>query len=211
MDSRLQDLYRLYELYEQRALGQVYIQKPQAQESKITQNTLKDSIEHCRLCQRSKLASPSFGLLQESSRVAFITQVSLLNAKNHFLENKSAKMLQDIISKVFRFSSREYSLLSLLKCGDMFGSAQEVEICKQYLVQQLGNIPQALVFCFLDEVGLEVFDFLDRSLFGRVVEWQGRHIIFTHSLTTLARNPSLKQESLHHMRLAQEILAGGIA
>lgn len=201
--QRLQILSKLQEYYMLKSFGQMYMQK-EVQENKILNNSLKDSIEHCRLCQRSKISKPYFGILKEDCKLAFVTQTSLLDAKNAFLETRSAKMLQDIAKHVLKLS--QYSLLSLLKCGDVFEKTPDLEICKLHLFAQLKSLQGAIILCFLDEEGLGFFDFQEKDLFGKPLKWQGQTIIFTHSLISLSKNPSLKKETMQHLLLAKGFL-----
>ncbi|RDU71903.1 hypothetical protein CQA57_07370 [Helicobacter anseris] len=205
MQERLKDLYRLQELYLLRAFGQEFVeQKVQLQEQ--LQNSSYDDILNCRLCHRSKMSKPIVGMIHNQSKVSFVTQTPVLNPKGLFLQTRSAQMLQSIISNVLHFSLSDCSIFSLLKCGEMFEYAQEVEICKNHLFEQLKTLPNSVILCFLDMQALETFRLKQKDLFGKITEWNNQKIIFTHSLKTLSKNPSLKKETMQHLLLLKENL-----
>lgn len=204
MHQRLKHLYRLQDLYMLQSFGQTYIdQQPQPS---FIQDSSQDSIKNCNLCDRSKISRPIVGILNPRSKVVFVTQTPLIDQKGLFLQTRSAKMLQDIIQKVLCLRNQEYSVLSLLKCGDIFEYNSDVEICKEFLLNQLNIAPNALVLCFLDAQSLEVFDFKGSHLFGNFIKWNNQQIIFTHSLKTLSKNPSLKKETMMHLLMVKELL-----
>lgn len=204
MQERLKDLYRLQELYLLQAFGQEFVeQKVRIQEQ--SQNSSYDDILNCRLCHRSKMSKPIVGMIHNQSKVSFVTQIPVLNSKGFFLQTRSAQMLQSIISNVLHYSLNDCSIFSLLKCGEVF-EYTEVEICKNHLFEQLRTLKDSIIFCFLDVWALEIFGLKQKDLFGKITEWNDQKIIFTYSLKTLSKNPSLKKETMQHLLLLKEAL-----
>ncbi|WP_104696857.1 MULTISPECIES: uracil-DNA glycosylase family protein [unclassified Helicobacter] len=205
MQQRLEDLYRLQDLYMLQSFGQIYIDAKQPK-TLPSQDSSQDSIQNCNLCDRSKISKPTIGVLNPKSKIIFVTQTPLTDEKGLFLQTRSAKMLQDIIQKVLYLRIQECSILSLLKCGNIFEYNNDVEVCKKYLFDQLKARPDALILCFLDLPALKIFGFKEDYLFGRFIKWNNQQIIFTHSLKTLSKNPSLKKETMTHLLMVKELL-----
>lgn len=205
MQNRLKDLYKLQELYLLRFFGQEFIDKEILEEKNI-QDSSNDSISNCNLCLRSKLSKPIVGIMHSQSKIAFVTQVPVLNSRGLFLQTRSAQMLQSIIFNIFHLTFNECSIFSLLKCGEIFEYGSEVEICKKHLFNQIQSIPNTSILCFLDLEALEIFELKERDLFGKITEWNNQKIIFTYSLKTLVKNPSLKKETMQHLLLLKENL-----
>lgn len=210
--SQVQKTLYLRLLYYQKMFGERYIDNINIQSSESRLNvpmvSLEDTIAHCALCERSKSAKPSFGLLPTSAKVVFISQLPLIDSSKRFIENRSAKMLQDIISKVFMLKPQECGVLSVVKCNqdDLIAPDSDMLICKQYLDTQL-SLTQTKVIILLGDVvfkHLLGMDFNEHQ--GRIISEDNKRYLATYSLNQLLKNPSLKKEAIGHFLLARGIL-----
>lgn len=211
MKYRLKQYQQLKKLYILKALGRRYIER--AQEPSLAQDdqkedlhSLRQKILHCRFCERSKIQEPIFGILNTAARVVFVTPTPILDTKNQFLPNRSARMLQDILTNVFGFDAREYGILSLLKCADTPITKEEFLQCQLHFFAQLQKMPHAMVLCFGGKEALDFFDLLDQNFFGKLIKLRDQRFLITYSLLDLLKNPSLKRETMQHLSLLKEAL-----
>lgn len=207
MKERLDRLYKLKELYTLRILGDSYVEykNPISYNNVLDNQALENKILHCRLCQRSKMSKPIAGVIGSNSRIIFVTIVPIIDEKSRFLQTRSAKIFQDIINNVFKLASREYSVLSLLKCGETYPTYEDFNLCKTHFFDQIANNQAKNILCF---GGYEILKFLDfnRSFFGKLIEFQNKKMIVTYSLNELLKNPSLKKETMQHLLRIKESL-----
>ncbi|WP_180674144.1 uracil-DNA glycosylase family protein [Helicobacter sp. 13S00477-4] len=176
---------------------------------KIPSSSLQDTIFNCTLCDRSKTAKPTFGILPPVAKIIFITELPVVDPFGIFLQNKSSKMLQDIISNVFCLNISEYGVLSLIKCNEnnLKITDTEVLICKRYLNEQVISKNIKIMILMGEKVlqhfyGLNVGEYL-----GKIFSHEGKKILATYSLNQLLKNPSLKKETLtHFLALKKEVL-----
>ncbi|PAF48120.1 hypothetical protein BKH46_02075 [Helicobacter sp. 12S02634-8] len=205
-------------LYYQKMLGVEYAENINLQPTqealkrgdlKLSDTSLSDMIAHCTLCERSKRGSqPIFGLLPSKPKVIFITQLPLVDTLGVFLENKSAKMLQDIIKNVFALQAQEYALLSLVKCDGSYlkVSDEEMMICKQYVQEQIASQEAKIVILMGDSVLMHLLGLGFDTYSGRVFTQANKQFLATYSLGELLKNPSLKKEAMQHFLLAKGVL-----
>ncbi|MDO7252840.1 uracil-DNA glycosylase family protein [Helicobacter cappadocius] len=211
--SQIQKILHLRLLYYQKMFGERYIDNINTQPSNVEVSvpmlSLEDTIAHCALCERSKTSKPSFGILPPKAKIVFISGLPLVDAFNHFVENRSSKMLQDIISNVFKLRAPEYGVLSLVKCNENdlnVPTDSDALICRQYLNQQMTLAPIKITILMGDFVLRHLLGVDFNQHKGRIFSEDGRNYLATYSLNQLLKNPSLKKEAMKHFLLAKGIL-----
>lgn len=210
--SQVQKSLYLRLLYYQKMFGERYIDniniQPTQEKLNVPMLSLEDTIAHCALCDRSKSAKPSFGVLPFEAKIVFISQLPLVDSSKRFIEGRSAKMLQDIISNVFMLNPQEYGILSVVKCNqnDLVAPDSDMLICKQYLNSQLSLTKSKVIVLMGDVVFRHLLgmDFNEHK--GRIISEDNKIYLATYSLNQLLKNPSLKKEAMRHFLLAKGIL-----
>lgn len=210
--SQIQKALYLKLLYHQKMFGERYIDniniQPTQEKLNIPMVSLEDTIAHCALCDRSKSAKPSFGILPFEAKIVFISQLPLVDSSKRFIEGRSAKMLQDIISNVFMLNLQECGILSVVKCNQNDPNAPDSDmlICKQYLNTQLSLTKSKVIVLMGDVVCKHLLgiDFNEHK--GRIIAEDDKSYVATYSLNQLLKNPSLKKEAMKHFLLAKGIL-----
>ncbi|PAF54354.1 hypothetical protein BKH42_00090 [Helicobacter sp. 13S00482-2] len=210
--SQDQKILYLRFLYYQKMFGGRYTDNINVQSSDNTLSvpmvSLQDTIAHCALCERAKSSKPSFGIMPSKPKIVFISELPLTDAFNRFTENRSSKMLQDIISNVFMLDPSEYGVLSLVKCNQnqLNISDNHAFTCKQYLNQQITSDSVRVILLMGDFVLRHLLgaDFNQHK--GRILSKQSRNYLATYSLNELLKNPSLKKEAMRHFLLAKGML-----
>lgn len=195
----------LYELYVARACGVRFVESPKAQQPvhvDHAQGALPSTIMHCRLCARSTHAKPQIGYIDERAAVLFVVETPMGHGAQ-MIDSKGSQMICNIAHKVF--GVEHFSILSLLKCANHQPSAQEIELCKPYLITQIQQTSARCVVMF-GEVVLESLLGLDSSHKGSLVSAFGKRALATHSIPALLRNPSLKKQALEHFGLLRQFL-----
>lgn len=154
---------------------------------------LKLAVEACKLCAQQSL-EPSFGFCNANSKLAFVTLFPLFDWQMRF-SSKVSIMLKNIIEEVFKFSLKEVSILSLLKCEIPSQNQQEsVKMCMGYFLKQLE-------FCgakTLAILGEDAYAHLTKdnshyhNVRGKFLQWNGCTLFPTFALTLLMRQPELK-------------------
>lgn len=110
MKAQILKLLQLKQLYKRQACGEKYANALFAPKSNapIGQdiNTL---IKNCSLCNRIKhCKAPNIGLINQNASLCFISEIPLVSESQAFVQNKSAIMLQNIISNVFKLPFHKF-------------------------------------------------------------------------------------------------------
>ncbi len=203
--SRLQTLRSLYM---ERLLGETYTDisliKPQ---NKPLNKQVHEGIENCNLCKRHQHSKPVIGLFNPTSKLAFITLTPMLDSQLHFLNNLKAAMLESIIQKVFGYSLKDCTILSLLKCdSNSLNLEEEINACLPHLIWQLDNSASKVIILFGEILLKRLLNLSKEESFGRVVSLKTKHFLSTHALEDMLKNPTLKKEALAHFKIALQFL-----
>lgn len=177
---------------------------------------LDSMIESCNVCARSKLTTQRLsGFLNPQSSVCFITANPLVDSKHAkpvFVANKSATMLQNMITNVFNLPLQSCSILSLVKCPiESTPHIDEVSMCIGFLHTQLEHITPKVIVLFGQEcaqyvLGQNVEGVRDFRDYGRILWHNNRSFLLTYSLGEIVRNPSLKPQVMQHLLVAKGVL-----
>lgn len=215
MDTRLNNLKALKDLYLRRLFGEFYgVEKGRHQEEKDSEGKLggtafsllesdKIDVKSCGLCSRIKQTSPTAGIIG-SSKLIFITQTPLWE-KDKMIDNRRSQMLLDIQEKVFDGVGVDF--LSFVKCGQISPQKEEIKACFVYMNKEISQSTANVAVCFGGVESLEYFGFQDHTLFGKIISYKNKHFIITHTLKDLIRNPSLKKETHRHLLAVKGMLS----
>lgn len=196
-----EDVSELYNLYVQQMCGVRFVQ-PESKHPQVRyfSTQINDVMRHCHLCQRSKVAKPTLGYIKPESKIIFIVEAPMgdrINNKDVLFDSRGAQMLTNIASNVFKQSI--FSILSLVKCGSVPPTKEEIQVCKPYIIEQIKHHQADKIIIFGD-MALETLLGLDSTHKGVVLDFLGKKVIATFSLTQLLRNPSLKKVAMEHFR-----------
>ncbi|MGI0439414.1 uracil-DNA glycosylase family protein [Helicobacter himalayensis] len=187
--------------------------------------SLESSIATCALCARAKNTNArTSGFVAKDCKVCFITTNPLLISTMRsaqaqgaqiqsgainvpkFLQNKSAKMLQNMIERVFLLPLQSCSILSLLKCPiELEPTSEEISACIPFLRAQLDSIKPEVIVIF-GALGGKYLLGEGESERGRILWHNARRFLLTYSLNEITRNPSLKPQVLQHLLVAKGVL-----
>ncbi|WP_033620847.1 uracil-DNA glycosylase family protein [Helicobacter pylori] len=192
----------------ERLLGETYTDisliKPQ---NKPLNKQVHEGIENCNLCKRHQHSKPVIGLFNPTSKLAFITLTPMLDSQLHFLNNLKAAMLESIIQKVFGYSLKDCTILSLLKCdSNSLNLEEEINACLPHLIWQLDNSASKVIILFGEILLKRLLNLSKEESFGRVVSLKTKHFLSTHALEDMLKNPTLKKEALAHFKIALQFL-----
>ncbi|RDU56214.1 hypothetical protein CQA49_02205 [Helicobacter sp. MIT 00-7814] len=185
--------------------------------------SLESSIATCALCARAKNTNARVsGFVAKDCKVCFITTNPLLDSATtraqgaqiqngavnvpKFLQNKSAKMLQNMIERVFLLPLQSCSILSLLKCPiELEPTSEEISACIPFLRAQLDSIKPEVIVIF-GALGGRYLLGEGESEQGRILWHNTRRFLLTYSLNEIMRNPSLKPQVMQHLLVAKGVL-----
>lgn len=197
MKTHFLKLLHLKQLYESRACGEQYahiLSYPQAPAPRT--NNLDSQIKNCSLCNRIKhCKEPIVGFINPQARLCFISEIPLILESGEFIQNKSALMLEKIISNVFGLHQSEVSILSLIKCDAFTPHFEKSEIlsCMGHIIAQIKSLSPRVYVLLGDVVGEHILG--THLEHGRILWHNNAKFLVTHSLSELVRNPSLKAQA----------------
>lgn len=205
MKAQILKLLQLKQLYKRQACGEKYANALFTPKSNapIGQdiNTL---IKNCSLCNRIKhCKAPHIGLINQNASLCFISEIPLVSESQAFVQNKSAIMLQNIISNVFKLPLSQVSILSLIKCDPLNPHFEKSELlsCKSYVLTQLQSLAPKLCVLLGDVVSEHILgSHLEHS---RILWHNNRKFLVTYALNELVRNPSLKTQAHNDFLIAK--------
>ncbi|STQ84859.1 uracil-DNA glycosylase family protein [Helicobacter fennelliae] len=198
-------IQELKELYIKKMCGVAFVESNQllyAQGDTI--HTLNDKIKHCHLCARRKLSNPIIGYIKPESKVVFVVE------KPFFMSDKNQELIDSRRTrklKSFAYETlglRDFSLLSLLKCGgEELSNQEQTHLCRPYLQEQLSGLRAKVVIVFdayvSHAMGIE-------SKIGYRTLWHNKHILTTYPLIDILRNPALEGEVYKHFMSIKNFL-----
>ncbi|WP_121036045.1 uracil-DNA glycosylase family protein [Helicobacter pylori] len=192
----------------ERLLGETYtnlnLTKPQ---NKPLNKQVHEGIENCNLCKRYQHSKPVVGLLNAQSKITFITLTPMLDSQLHFLNNLKALMLESIIQKVFGYSLKDCTILSLLKCtSNSLNLEEEINACLPHLTWQLDNSASKVIILFGEILLKRLLNLSKEETFGRIVSLKTKNFLSTYALEDMLKNPTLKKEALTHFKIALQFL-----
>ncbi len=198
----------LRSLYMERLLGETYtninLTKPQ---NKPLNKQVHEGIENCNLCKRYQHSKPVVGLLNAQSKITFITLTPMLDSQLNFLNNLKALMLESIIQKVFGYSLKDCTILSLLKCdSNSLNLEEEINACLPHLTWQLDNSASKVIILFGEILLKRLLNLSKEESFGRIVSLKTKNFLSTYALEDMLKNPTLKKEALTHFKIALQFL-----
>lgn len=140
----------------------------------------------------------------QKAKIGFISQTPLLNENTHFLPQKSAQMLEDIITKVFNLSLQEACILSLFKTQ----AISYDENLKQHIQILLSQISQssAKIFVIFGNTEIAQYLFNKNTNIGSAINFKNKTMIVTHSFKALIKLAALKKQTLQHLKTAKTLL-----
>ncbi len=194
--QQLAMLLELEELYFKQSCGVHFIDiKPiDTKPNVILDNNLADTIRHCHLCTRSKIAKPTIGYNIPNSKIIFIVETPMGDG-NVLFDSKASQMICNIAKNIFNQES--FSVFSLLKCGNQEIIDEQIALCKPYLITQTKQSQAQKVVIFGERIADAVLG-LNASHKGVILDLYGKKAVVTYSILQLLRNPSLKKEAMKH-------------
>ncbi len=205
MKAQILKLLQLKQLYKRQACGEKYANALFTPKSNapIGQdiNTL---IKNCSLCNRIKhCKAPNIGLINPQASICFISEIPLVSDTQAFVQNKSAIMLQNIITNVFKLPLSQVSILSLIKCDPLNPHFERSEIlsCKDYALTQLQNLTPKVCVLLGDVVSEYILG--NRLEHSRILWHNNKKFLITYALNELVRNPSLKTQAHNDFLIAK--------
>lgn len=205
MKTQILKFLQLKQLYGQYACGERYIMPLRCLAPQTPfHNNLEYLIKNCSLCNRIKhCKEPSIGIVNPQASICFISEIPLIDEKGQFVQNKSALMLQNIITRVFMLQLSQVCVLSLVKCDGYNLRIEKSEIlsCMGFCLSQLEKITSKVCILLGNQVGKHILG--THLEVGRILWHNNRKFLMTYSLNELVRNPSLKGEAHHHFLLVK--------
>ena len=168
-------------------------------------NELKNSVEHCYLCELSKSRkNVLFAYGNPSSNVMFISDEPS-NSEDEmgvFYTGKSGELLSKMIENVLSVKKEDVYLTTLVKCKSSNGLNNScIDTCNDYLLKQIELVNPKLIVA----LGEKAYSYLLKSssdfaqVRGKELNFNGISLIATFSPSFLLRNPSSKKDAYYDM------------
>ena len=168
-------------------------------------NELKNSVEHCYLCELSKSRkNVLFAYGNSNSDIIFIGDEPS-NSEDElglFYVGKSGELLIKMIENVLNITKEDVYYTTLVKCKSTNGlNNSNIETCHDYLLKQIELIKPKLIVA----LGEKTYSYLLKNsdnfsqMRGKELAFNGITLITTFSPTFLLRNPSSKKDAYYDM------------
>ena len=168
-------------------------------------NELKNSVEHCYLCELSKSRkNVLFAYGNSNSDIMFIGDEPS-NSEDElglFYVGKSGELLIKMIENVLNITKEDVYYTTLVKCKSTNGlNNSNIETCHDYLLKQIELIKPKLIVA----LGEKTYSYLLKNgdnfsqIRGKELIFNGISLITTFSPTFLLRNPSSKKDAYYDM------------
>ena len=168
-------------------------------------NELKNSVEHCYLCELSKSRkNVLFAYGNPSSNVMFISDEPS-NSEDEmgvFYTGKSGELLSKMIENVLSVKKEDVYLTTLVKCKSSNGLNNScIDTCNDYLLKQIELVNPKLIVA----LGEKAYSYLLKNnsdfaqVRGKELNFNGISLIATFSPSFLLRNPSSKKDAYYDM------------
>ena len=168
-------------------------------------NELKNSVEHCYLCELSKSRkNVLFAYGNSNSDIIFIGDEPS-NSEDElglFYVGKSGELLIKMIENVLNITKEDVYYTTLVKCkSSNCLSYSNIETCHDYLLKQIELIKPKLIVA----LGEKTYSYLLKNsdnfsqMRGKELAFNGITLITTFSPTFLLRNPSSKKDAYYDM------------
>jgi len=202
----------LKNLYNLKSFGYVYHESldffsTEVKNLKLPNNIdeLKNSVEHCYLCELSKSRkNVLFSYGNSNSDIMFISDEPT-NSEDElgvFYTGKSGELLSKMIENVLNIKKEDVYLTTLVKCKSLNGlNNSNVDTCNDYLLKQIELVNPRLIVA----LGEKVYSYLLKNSFdftqvrGKELSFNGTSLITTFSPSFLLRNPSSKKDAYYDM------------
>ena len=168
-------------------------------------NELKNSAEHCYLCELSKSRKKVvFGYGNPNSKVIFINDEPTKSEDElgTFYVGNSGELISKMIENVLNIKKEEIYITTLVKCKSLNGATNSnMEVCNDYLLKQIELIKPKLIVA----LGEKTYSFLMKNndnfsqISGKELSFNNIPFIATFSPTFLLRNPSFKKDAYYDM------------
>ncbi|WP_368030804.1 uracil-DNA glycosylase [Arcobacter sp. s6] len=168
-------------------------------------NELKNSVEHCYLCEHSKSRkNVLFAYGNPSSDIMFISDEPS-NSEDEmgiFYAGKSGELLSKMIENVLNIKKEDVYLTTLVKCKSSNGlNNSNIDTCNDYLLKQIELVSPKLIVT----LGEKAYSYLLKNssdfaqVRGKELSFNGISLIATFSPSFLLRNPSSKKDAYYDM------------
>jgi uracil-DNA glycosylase len=168
-------------------------------------NELKNSVDHCYLCELSKSRkNVLFAYGNSNSDIMFISDEPS-NSEDEmgvFYTGKSGELLSKMIENVLNIKKEDVYLTTLVKCKSSNGLNNScIDTCNDYLLKQIELVNPKLIVA----LGEKVYSYLLKNSFdfaqvrGKELSFNGISLITTFSPSFLLRNPSSKKDAYYDM------------
>ena len=168
-------------------------------------NELKNSVEHCYLCELSKSRkNVLFAYGNSNSDIMFIGDEPS-NSEDEmgiFYTGKSGELLSKMIENVLNVKKEDVYLTTLVKCKSSNTlNNSNIDTCNDYLLKQIELVNPKLIVA----LGERAYSYLLKNSFdfaqvrGKELNFNGISLITTFSPSFLLRNPSSKKDAYYDM------------
>lgn len=169
-------------------------------------DSINKTIQECHLCEFSKTRNKIALDSRKKAKVFFVDfRASIVeNDTGIVFSGKAGEMLENMTSKVLQLNPNDIFKSNLIKCfSNNTNATKEADICKEYTIKKITLLkPEILILFSYESYQYLSSDFTTsfNDIKGKVIDLFGCKTMVTYSPKMLLRNPSLKKETLLHLK-----------
>lgn len=161
-----------------------------------------DMIEHCMLCDGSKINNNKIVSCGDSNSNLIIISIGVIQVENEL------NLLKNMLNNVLCLNFASIYMLNIVKCHIEKKQIKEDFIvkCLPYTVEQLRDLDKSKKILFIGDSYKYLINTNSNAKYGTIVDFNGHKSLLIPELDYLIKNPSMKKDLMDGLKRMKILL-----